>query len=184
MKKIISLGALCVLCGSISALAGTSLYGASDFIGTNLLGVTSASAARTALGINDTTNGNFNTPGITNPVVTGGTFSNPTESGVTNTSLGASLPMWADASQAVSTKTIAGTKTALGIQTGSFGGALVTNSQAVSFGTAYSGVPIVICEMTNATVAVYPSAVTVNGFTATFTGGTNQGGTYTAIGAP
>jgi hypothetical protein len=71
-----------------------------------------------------------------------------------------------------------------GIYTGGFGGIGATNSLTITFPHAYLSAPVVMLNLTNATVPVYPSAVTPSNCVANFNTGTNVGGTFITIGAP
>lgn len=81
MKKYLSVAAAAFLAFSLqpSALlhAGTSLYGSSDFMGTNVLGCTTAAAVQAAIQAPAATNGTLITPTINGGTATGVTNAAP-----------------------------------------------------------------------------------------------------------
>lgn len=71
-----------------------------------------------------------------------------------------------------------------GIYAGGFGGPGTTNSATITFPHAYLSAPVVVLNLTNSAVPVFPSAVTASNCVANFNTGTNVGGTFITIGAP
>lgn len=131
---------------------------------------TTAADARTALGV---------------PAASAGSLANPTITGLaTNSGLTASLPVFTDANKAFNSKSIANTKLALGIQSGTCitaADGTVTNT----FATAFSAAPTVI--LTHLGLKLSPTNVVTTTTTTNFIMSaalgdvTNQ---WIAIGAP
>lgn len=128
-----------------------------------------AAAARSALGLVASTNG----------VMSGMSLVGST----TNLGLTASLPVFTDANKVLASKTIANTKLALGIQSGSVttsADGTVTNT----FGTAFSTAPVVLlCQTGDGTTITNTVTVTTTNFTYS-AGAPSIVAKWLAIGAP